>query len=1363
MRKCLLAVLTLLGVAALIACANAESQRQLTLMIYMCGSNLESEYGSASADLQEMVEADFDPATTGVVVMCGGASAWTAQYNPEEATVLEIGRPPMAEKNGLRRLRWGDAAMNMGDPRTLTWFVQNCVEHYPARDYALILWNHGGGPLEGVCWDEVFASDNLTLTELDQALSGAQLPGKLRWIGFDACLMSSVETAAVCAPYADYMIASQETEPGSGWNYSFLERVDDGLDGGAMGEEIVRRYAEDAGDTQLTLTLSCVDLSKLDGVESAMDDLFGQLDGFLTPKHFSKISNGRRDAKSFGRASTGSEYDLVDLYSLSEQYADTAPEKARALQAALDGAVLASAGNQPNSHGLSVYYPYYNKAYYRDSWAERYDLLKFADGYHGFVADYADLWLGGRLTDWSGLTATAQPARPDGQTFTLPLTPDQAENFGYAQLNVMQWLSSGTGGDDAYYVKIIETGDVALDADNVLNADYDYKALYVTDADGNPLSTVSYRIVDDYYLIRVNLEDGKWMDHLSESFGPRDPNFNEDIISALNVRKAYLQCLPNAAGDGLDVVGVIDTRALSVEDGVDVFADDTLLNTGKQLTPEDIRKWKWIAFFKLPREYQEDADGNPLPFTQWPDPNDNGHILISTQEVDNTRPWHLRFIDQQLTAHRLYAQYIVYDSQGNPAGSNLMQVHNPNLTRLGTYDEALYASDNFTLTATGIDLARSELDSGLYLYFKLTNRRGGARAVSVSAKRLWLNGCVLDHSYELSPMLGADGEVEYVLYIPSAHLPALLESDIERLRFDVSIVNAGRSLEEKLAGEGEETATVEWRVPLDVSAIHTPEALPVLAEARIDDVDYRLIAMEAADACVTLTVRVENLGDAPVEGVWHDSALIDGGLWEYAVEDRSFKVPGQSWIVREVKAYERPEMNDITNHHREGLAGVRYPEYWGAEAIREMEFVDWDDNILRFELAEPFALNDSGVSGGTFAPHAGARLLETGELTVDLVGAYMRSGRLYLVTDVENRSAVTINVYARYAKADGESLKFNLWDASGSGFFDSDAPIDAGRTVRRVLEISSDDSEIDLRKTETLEMGLSYQIEGVEMWQLCALSTLSVAGNLTDRELQTGALWPEHFIAVSEGEKVENLPRDPKTLVDVTWNAPGDAVDYAVKLRVPLTDAQAEAFESARLMLAYDNGDRQQLVIRPVVEVELRDHGLSCEFNGLVLRIDTAKLPMTQRITRTPEGWRYDISGLSVYTDRTASRILYDTFTEMAVLVDPANRQARVERVGYAHVEGDQFVEASPGTGEHLTALEYLALVAEDYDDVTEGRTDQYSNNMTGEHGELPDGVVHFLVCPAADFDPVVKLYVTNRDGSEYVLTADWQDAVADG
>ena len=102
----------------------------------------------------------------------------------------------------------------MGEPGTLAQLLSFGKEQYPADSYALILWDHGGGPMEGLCWDELFSMDHLTLSELTDSLSAADLPEKLSFIGFDACLIPA------------YILSSAKQKEGAAApSFCFADRV----------------------------------------------------------------------------------------------------------------------------------------------------------------------------------------------------------------------------------------------------------------------------------------------------------------------------------------------------------------------------------------------------------------------------------------------------------------------------------------------------------------------------------------------------------------------------------------------------------------------------------------------------------------------------------------------------------------------------------------------------------------------------------------------------------------------------------------------------------------------------------------------------------------------------------------------------------------------------------------------------------------------------------------------------------------------------------------------------------------------------------------------------------------------------------
>ena len=116
----------------------------------------------------------------------------------------------------------------MGNASTLTDFINWSTTNHAADNYALVIWDHGGG-LSGIAWDDTDGHDNLTISEIKAGIENSAAfssSNSLDLIGFDACLMQTYEVGLEMAPIADVMVASQETEPGDGWDYqAFLQSL----------------------------------------------------------------------------------------------------------------------------------------------------------------------------------------------------------------------------------------------------------------------------------------------------------------------------------------------------------------------------------------------------------------------------------------------------------------------------------------------------------------------------------------------------------------------------------------------------------------------------------------------------------------------------------------------------------------------------------------------------------------------------------------------------------------------------------------------------------------------------------------------------------------------------------------------------------------------------------------------------------------------------------------------------------------------------------------------------------------------------------------------------------------------------------
>ena len=287
----------------------------------------------------------------------------------------------------------------MGDPATLAQFIQYGLETRTDGSLCgLILWDHGGGPMVGCGYDEIY-DDPLTLGELSSALEDAGVGSgrRLDFIGFDACLMGSLEVGWVLRDYADYLIASEETEPGSGWNYAFLRDIDSCMTGADIGREVIDSYFtyyenmdENRLESKADLTLSCADLSQIDQVSDALDTLFRQADADLYFGQFVPMSRVRLNTKSFGKFTTTVEYDLIDARHLAENMPDEYSAVAQSFIDALDNYICYGRANIEYAGGASLYYPYENTSEV-NRWISSYKDLGFSASYYSYISDFKSL------------------------------------------------------------------------------------------------------------------------------------------------------------------------------------------------------------------------------------------------------------------------------------------------------------------------------------------------------------------------------------------------------------------------------------------------------------------------------------------------------------------------------------------------------------------------------------------------------------------------------------------------------------------------------------------------------------------------------------------------------------------------------------------------------------------------------------------------------------------------------------------------------------------------------------------------------------------------------------------------------------
>lgn len=369
-----------------------NGQDKVTVMMYMCGTDLESRSGLATADINEMLRSK---AGINIILETGGTLEW--QNKKISSGTNQRYR---VTSNGLELIQDKLGKKSMVKPETLTDFIQFCKKEYPADRYILILWDHGGGSLSGYGYDQHFRNDSMTLDEIATALNNAGCT--FDFIGFDACLMATLETAMVLEPYADYMIASEEVEPGIGWYYTgWLDALskNPSISTVDLGKILIDDYiAKVRTKTPRSQgTLSLIDLAELKGTVPKQFKAFAQSTGrLLDGERYQLVSDARYATKEFSKASKINQIDLIDF---SEKLGTS---EARAFAKALRGCVKynRTTSNITNANGVSIYFPY-NSLNKMSSMLNTYKEIGMDEEYTDCIRSFASLAAGGQIVSGS--------------------------------------------------------------------------------------------------------------------------------------------------------------------------------------------------------------------------------------------------------------------------------------------------------------------------------------------------------------------------------------------------------------------------------------------------------------------------------------------------------------------------------------------------------------------------------------------------------------------------------------------------------------------------------------------------------------------------------------------------------------------------------------------------------------------------------------------------------------------------------------------------------------------------------------------------------------------------------------------------
>ncbi|MBQ9198904.1 MAG: hypothetical protein IJ141_01815 [Lachnospiraceae bacterium] len=652
----------------------ATGEASELMLVYMVGSNLESEAGLASEDIEEMQKCGFLNENIKIVICTGGANYWwNDEISKDEVAIYEV-NSGTDKLNKLTVLN-ND---NMAEADTLTAFLDYAYDNYEANYYSLVLWNHGGGAVLGYGGDERYDYDTLSMSEMDEAFSNSHIVNdgrKFEWVGFDACLMGMIEVAELLTPYSNYLIASEEVIPGEGWDYTCLKKLSDGTDfsGVNAGQIIIDKYADYYDNYEWyspEYTLSCMDLSQTKTVMDAFDLLISVTENDLINGEYSNIARQRGNTKSFGIVNEDLCYDTVDLFNLSENMSEAHPGEASALQNALNDMVIYERSNVENTHGVAIYFPYNNKLY-AEEWVDEYSLNDFSETYMQFVKNFTETFNGAPLTVWdiSGDDASVDLASDDNTSpddlgedtagddmaaeseneignlgslgsFLIQLSDEQAANFASAKLAIWEIYENS---DEGGYGLWIDSSDVNLSSDNVLSSGIINKRIVLKDTAGNQADCCATEIErgDGYAVYKssvfVSFLDDNGEYDLDRSFIPYDIHIRIDSAN------------PNGVITGIYPFENEDNSSLLPEKTSVTFDQGCLIEP-----------------FSFGRIIEFNDDGTVKPFDEWE--NYSGVFYGFSLEGDLM----VDMVDIDPDIEKVYV-YSIKDTQGNEYQINVIQ------------------------------------------------------------------------------------------------------------------------------------------------------------------------------------------------------------------------------------------------------------------------------------------------------------------------------------------------------------------------------------------------------------------------------------------------------------------------------------------------------------------------------------------------------------------------------------------------------------------------------------------------------------------------------------------------------------------
>jgi hypothetical protein len=358
--------------------------KEWTVMVFVNAKNNLESYGLKDVNEMEMVGSSDK---VNVIVELGRISG----YSSEDGNWTGCRRYYIQKDNDTKKITspmlLETPKCDMGSWEYMVDFVKWTKERYPAKKYVLVVWNHGsgwnkGGDIsyllneKGISYDDE-TRNHITTPQLRMALEKI---GGVDILAMDACLMQMIEVAYEVKDWTQYIVASEEVEPGDGYTYNtWLEPLvkNPTADARTLSKYMVDSYG-DYYQSERDTTQSSIDAKALKELARVSDDFISAL---IASNDVNNAKNARAKAQKFYYSSNKDFYHFVKLITDNTQVSDVKSKGQALLDLLKNKVIVHNRSGYQNAYGLAVYVPtYYTTSYDELMWAKETkwdDLIKW--------------------------------------------------------------------------------------------------------------------------------------------------------------------------------------------------------------------------------------------------------------------------------------------------------------------------------------------------------------------------------------------------------------------------------------------------------------------------------------------------------------------------------------------------------------------------------------------------------------------------------------------------------------------------------------------------------------------------------------------------------------------------------------------------------------------------------------------------------------------------------------------------------------------------------------------------------------------------------------------------------------------------